>query len=501
MVTSEATPRARPTVRRPGILPAAAAAVLLLGACASGGGPRPSPPPGAGETAGGADARPAAADTARPSGLAPTGAEAVSGPSAAEQVPGTAELVDRTVAVVGDTALLYSEVQQEIIRRQSQNQLQMPQDPAARDSIFRAITEELVDQLILLHGARDAGIEVTPDELGQVVDQRFEEIRNRFGSTQEFRSAVEQTGQNMYQFRQGLESRVRTELAIQRFLQENRDQLPPAPVSEEEIRQEYRERWADRQGPATVTLRRLLVEPDPDSAARERALARADSALEELRSGTEFAVAVRRYSADPGSRSQEGDLGWVRRSEVLPSFGDAAWRAPLGRPVGPVETRYGYHILEVQNVRGGERKIRHILLKPEIDESDVEAARSRAESLVDSLRAGAEFGRLAEAYGDAPANREAEVEIPVQEIQSRLGPAYASALQDVQGGDVVGPIEVTGTAGETAFAVVEITAYRASGRYELEEVRERIREYLVQQKQYRRFLDRLRDDIYVQILI
>lgn len=489
--------------RIPALLASTALAGLLLAGCASGGGPEPSasPDPSAAEGAG----DPAAGEGQAGEGaLAPGDPEPSrtgGGPSAAQQVPGSAELVDRTVAVVGDTVLLYSEVQQEIIRRQSQNQLQMPQDPAARDSVFRSVTQELVDQILLLHGAREAGVEVTAGEVDRVVEQRFQEIRNRFGSSQEFRQAVEQSGQNMYQFRQGLESRVRSEMAVQRFLQQNRDSLPPAPVTDEEIRREFEARWAQREGPASLTLRRLVIEPEPDSAAMERARARADTALQELRSGTDFAVVVRRYSQDPGSRDREGDLGWIRRSEVLPSFGDAAWSAPLGRPVGPVETRYGFHVMEVQNVRGGERKIRHVLVRPEFSETDREEARRLATTVADSLRQGADFDRMAERYSDLPTNRETQVEIPVQEVRSRLGPDYAEALEGARSGDVVGPVEISGTRAETAFAVVQVTDYRSSGRYELNEVRDQIREGLAQQKQYRRFLDRLRDDIYVKILI
>jgi parvulin-like peptidyl-prolyl isomerase len=272
-------------------------------------------------------------------------------------------------------------------------------------------------------------------------------------------------------------------------------------VTVEEVGREIEERWAQAEGQAGLTLGRLVVELGPDSAALERARARADTALQGLRAGGDFAVVVRRYSQDPGSRDREGDLGWIRRSEVLPSFGDAAWRAPLGRPVGPVETRYGYHVMEVQNVRGGERKIRHVLVRPEFDETDREEARRRAAAVADSLRQGADFDRMSERYSDLPANRETRVEIPVQEVRSRLGPDYAEALEGARSGDVVGPIEISGTQAETAFAVVQVTNYRSSGRYELNEVRDQIREGLAQQKQYRRFLDRLRDDIYVKILI
>lgn len=412
----------------------------------------------------------------------------------------SSEIVDRIVAVVGDTALLLSEVQEDVVRREAQG-YELPQEPAARDSVMRSITNQLVEQLILLHGARQADVQVQEGELEQVVESRFQEIQNRFPSATAFRDAVEQSGQNMFQFRQDLRQRTRTEMMIQRFIQQRSAELPPTPISESEIRQVYEENFAGRSGPASVSLRRLVVEPEPDSAAREAARARADSALQQIRDGTPFAVAVRRWSDDTGTRQQEGDLGWIRRSDVIPSFGDAAWNAPLGRPVGPVETQYGFHIFQVQNARGGERKIRHILVKPNIDDRDVQRARDLAASLVDSLEAGAEFDRLADEHGDAPANRETEVSVPTQEIESRLGPSYARALENPSEGEVLGPIEVSGIAGGTAFAVVEVTGYRPSGTYALDEVRDRIRQQLQRRNQFDQLLERLREELYVSILI
>lgn len=489
-----------------GALALACTAAVMLGAgCASGGsgtsdggpsgGPAGAVPRAAGDTGGGG--------VESGSGESPLTRQPLPGDDRSRQmaaVDPSSEMVDRIVAVVGDTALLMSEIQQELVRRQAQG-AELPQDPAVRDSLMRSIVDQLVEQLVLLNGARSGGVQIPQAEVDRVVESRFQEIRDRFPSTTAFRNAVEQSGQNMFQFRQNLRERTRTEMTIQRFIQQRSSELPPSPISEEEIRRIYEQRFAGRSGPASLSIRRLIVEPEPDSAATERARARADSALAQIRNETPFAVAVRRWSEDTGTRQQEGDLGWVRRSDVIPSFGDAAWNAPLGRPVGPVESEFGFHVLEVQNARGGERKIRHILVKPEIDERDVERARELAAALEDSLNAGADFDRLADRHGDAPANRESAVDVPVQEIGNRLGPAYARALEDPSEGEVVGPIEVSGVRGGTAFAVVKVTGYRPSGAYALDEVRDRIRQQLQRQKQFEQLLERLREDLYVDILM
>ncbi|MFB6240786.1 MAG: peptidylprolyl isomerase, partial [Gemmatimonadota bacterium] len=198
------------------------------------------------------------------------------------------------------------------------------------------------------------------------VDEQFQRIQSQFPSQAAFRKAVERTGMNMYQYRQNLRRDVRSRLMRQTYLQNERANLPPVAVSDSAIRAYYETQLANARRPARVTIRRLLIHPEPDSAASDSARRVAEKALKEIRSGTSFEVAVRRYTDDKATREQGGELGWLQRSDVTDAFARAAWSAPPGRPVGPVRTPLGYHVLEIQNVRGGERNIRHILVRPEL---------------------------------------------------------------------------------------------------------------------------------------
>lgn len=414
--------------------------------------------------------------------------------------PGDVQLVDRVVAVVGDTAVLLSEVQEQVLRMRQQG-MQLPSDPAARDSVFRSALQSVVEERMLLEAAREAGVEVAGDQVEQVVDDRMSRMRSNFPSDEAFRSAVENTGQNMFQFRQMLRATARADLTIERFRQQLMESgdLPSANVTDREIRAFFEQRAEGRQRPGSITFDRVMLAPRPDSARADSAYRVAEEAIQEIRSGEDFSVAAHRYSDDPGSREQGGDLGWIRRSDVVPSFARAAWLAPAGRVVGPVPSRYGYHVIEVENVRGGERKVRHILVRPPIDDEDVQEARDLASSLADSLRAGADADRLARQHGLS--EEQVRFELQLDEIQGRLGSAYARALSDPSEGEVVGPFEVDGSFDLPLFVVLEVLDYTPTGEYRLEDVRETIRENLLQQKQFAKYLDQLRNRIYVRILI
>jgi parvulin-like peptidyl-prolyl isomerase len=244
----------------------------------------------------------------------------------------------------------------------------------------------------------------------------------------------------------------------------------------------------------------ILIEPKPAEAARDSALQLAQTALEELRSGEEFEVVARRYSDDEGSRAEGGDLGWIRRSEVLPAFGDAAWLIRLGVPIGPVETRYGFHIIKVENVRGGERLVRHILTRPYIGPEQVESARSLAQAVADSIAGGADPTVMAKRYGVDPDDSRMD-DVRVDRIEAGLGAVYATALRGGRSGDVVGPFEVSGPSSTPAFVVLDVTEYRPSGRYDLEELRVQIRDELERRGQYKALIEQVRQEVYIRIMI
>lgn len=416
---------------------------------------------------------------------------------------GGSETVDRVVAVVADTAILLSEVREEVFRRQQQG-VQVPQEPAARDSFYRAAMQSLIDERLLLKAAQERSVTVSDQQVDQLFQDRFGGMRSRFPSQEAFRDAVEQTGQNMFQFRQMIRSEARKELitqSLRRELQQSGD-LPPAEVTEEEIRRYFEQRAAGQQRPGTVSFERVMVAPQPDSAALDSARRVAVEALESIRGGTDFAVAARRYSDDETSRERGGDLGWVSRSELVPDFARAAWRAPPGTAVGPVRSRFGWHVLEIENVRGGERKIRHVLVRPAMDEANVQSARERAEALADSLRQGTGADRLARERG-LPDEQVRFRDLRLDELQGRMGDAYVQALTEPppSEGDVRGPFQVEGSYGLPTFVVARVNDFSPTGDYRLEDVRDQIRENLMQQKQFQKYVEQLRERMHVRVLL
>lgn len=79
--------------------------------------------------------------------------------------------------------------------------------------------------------------------------------------------------------------------------------------------------------------------------------AEADAVLAAVKGGGDFAKIAAEKSLDTGSAKEGGELGWFEKARMVPEFADAAFAAKKGDLVGPVQTKFGFHVIEVEDVR------------------------------------------------------------------------------------------------------------------------------------------------------
>jgi peptidyl-prolyl cis-trans isomerase SurA len=399
--------------------------------------------------------------------------------------PGT-RVWDRVVATVGDTSLLYSDVLIEAEAMQAQGQT-VPTEPAARTEFMRTLLQRRVDDLLLLEAARrDRTILIDPTDVVTAVENQINRVQQNFGSQAAMEAELAKTGRTLDQYRQELTRTYTDQTLVQRFKQQRLSRMALPPVSDEEVRAFYeREKAGLGTRPATLSFQQAIVKPVPSDSADARARRRAEEILAELRRGGDFEALARRNSADP-SAQQGGMLGWFRQGQMVREFEAMAFSLLAGQISPVVKTEYGYHIIKLEKVRGPERQARHILIRPEITEADIAAARTRADSFATAVRGGASLSELAARTSTSPEQRTMRDVLP-----DRLPTEYTQALSTPEVGSVVGPFQVNEPTGP-AFVVARITDRRAGGEYTLADVEEYIRNRLVEEKQLVRVLAELR---------
>jgi peptidyl-prolyl cis-trans isomerase SurA len=413
-----------------------------------------------------------------------------------------AQTLDRIVAIVGTRPVLASQIEEEMVQQQAQGQT-LPTDSAGLAAMRRQVLDRLVELEILVQQAeRDTSIKVTDQEVLDQVEQTYQNVRKQFTSENDFRDQIRQARfGSVEEWRRWLADEQRRQLYAQRLIEAQRQKgklrpIPPTDAQMREFWEQNKEQQPKR--PATISFRQIVIKPVADSASRQRALQLAESLVVALRHpGADFAAAAKRFSGDSSSAVQGGELGWFRRGVMVKEFEDVAFRVRPGEIVGPVETSFGFHIINVERTQPAEILARHILITPAVSAAQVAIAHRRADSLHDALARGgvhASFDSLAKLYADPQEPKLAE-EAPLTD----LPPEY----QKVTASDTtlgLKPVIIEGAdTPRTKFVVLEVTARHDAGELSFEDVKVRIKQSLGDQLAIRHFIDQLRRQIYIDI--
>ena len=410
---------------------------------------------------------------------------------------GELDVVDRLVAVVGDSAVVQSQVVEEIQRRRLGGiSVPAPTDPGYED-LFRSVLDEYIDRLLILQAAaRDSLIQVDDATIDQRVNDRITELAQQFGGQTALQQALAAEALTLTEYREILRSEARIEQIQQLFLQLHLRQGSPAEVTEAEMLERFQEaRGSLAQRPKTVLFRQVVVAPDASEAALEAAREEAQALLERIQAGEDFEELARAHSDDPGSAPLGGDLGWFRRGRMVREFEDAAFSLLEGEVSDLVRTDFGFHIIRVERSRAGERQARHILITPEKTPADVARARELASDVLQRARAGESMEDLFERYSDPAAPDSLTMAFDqISELPTPYG-----ALRTAASGDFLGPLEYEVSANETRFAVVHVEDIREAGAFTFEDLRGRIAIELQTTKRREQLLEGLRARTHIEI--
>ena len=216
------------------------------------------------------------------------------------------------------------------------------------DPQYQAAVQQLLPQIVGIEIAKayaqEHGITVSDEE----VDQEIEKIKEQVGE-QARSSGQDLSNQEAYE--QALKQNNITE---EQLREDIRETLPyqkvqekvagDAEPSDEEIQAYYeKNKEAQFTTPAQRCVRHILYNKDQKEKAEE--------AEQQLEDGADFAKLAEEESQDPGSAANGGDLGCLGKGETVPEFEEAVFGAEQGEIVGPVQTEFGYHVIEVTDIK------------------------------------------------------------------------------------------------------------------------------------------------------
>ena len=250
---------------------------------------------------------------------------------------GTAETVNRIVAIVNDEIITEADVASHISALLED---QAPQEtPVPSDQMQEAVLQRLIEQRLILQEATRANVAVNSQD---IIDH-LEELRVRFGSEEAFRQSLAQSSLTEPQ----LKEKLREQLLVQRVIDEQvRSTIV---VSPQEVAQELGTHPELAKAGDRVRASHLLVRVNEHRSA-DAARALINDLHQRLVHGADFAELARRYSED-SHRDDGGVMGWVAQGELLPELDAALFGLKEGTVSEPIQTRLGFHVVRVEERR------------------------------------------------------------------------------------------------------------------------------------------------------
>ncbi|UWX57615.1 peptidylprolyl isomerase [Chlorobaculum sp. MV4-Y] len=301
--------------------------------------------------------------------------------------------LDRIVAIVGNEIILASDVnEQELMLR-----LQYP-DAKNDPQLRKKILENMVTQKIILTKAKIDTVKVDEKSVEEQAAVRYNSLRAGFPSVQAMESRF---GLPVNRLKQNIRDDIRDQQMIEAF---RRKHFREVKVSYDETMAFYnQEKGKLPEAPETVSVSQIIKMPVVSEAAKQAALDKIKAVQQQLEAGGSFATLAREYSDDPGSREKGGDLGFTRKGELVQSFEDAASALKPGQISGIVETRFGYHIIQLIEKNGNRIHARHILALFDQSKTDIPATIALLKSIREDILFGkATFAEMAKKYSDDP---------------------------------------------------------------------------------------------------
>lgn len=374
----------------------------------------------------------------------------------AETVVPQKTVADEVIWVVGDEAILLSDVEQ--LRAQYEAEgMTLPGNPDCR------LPEQIAVQKLFLHQAALDSIEVTEAEISQGVEQQINYWISMIGSKEKLE---EYRKMPLTKIRQSLHDDYKNSQLAQRMREKLVEDIKVTPS---EVRQYFRNMPEDSipYVPTEVEVEIITRTPKIPIEEINRVKDELRGYTERIQKGeTTFQTLARFYSEDPGTARNGGELDYTGRGMLDPAFAAVAFNLTDSRKISKiVESEFGFHIIQLIDKRGDKIKVRHILRKPRVSLEAIDEGINMLDSLTTEMANGKFTFEEAATYvsddKDTRSNKGLMFNSTEDGRTSKfrmqdLPTEVARVIEKMKVGDVSPAFTMTNNRGKTVCAVVKL---------------------------------------------
>ena len=371
-------------------------------------------------------------------------------------------VIDEVVWVVGDDAILKSEIEK--------NRLQFGSSLSGNP--YCVIPEQLAIQKLFIHQAVIDSVEVADADVNSYVEQEINEKILLAGSKEKLEEYMQMT---MTQIREEFFDQFKNELIMRRMREKLTEDVKATPA---EVRRYYKDLSEDSLPliPTQVEVQILVQQPRVHPEELERVKSTLREYTERINSGTtSFSTLARLYSDDTASARQGGEMPYMGRGELDPGFANVAFSLTDPTKVSKIaQSEFGFHIIQLIDKRGDKIKCRHILKRPEIQQEDIDTAMAHLDSIASHIRR--EIVTFDEAVSvvsddkdtrnnhgilsntranELTGERETTTRFEMGEL-SALSPELARVISTMEVGEISKPFTMINSKGKTVCAIAKL---------------------------------------------
>ncbi len=399
----------------------------------------------------------------------------------ASGVKAQSHIIDQVVWVVGDEAILLSDV--EGVRN----------DYGANISgnPYCVIPEQLAIQKLFLHQAVIDSVDATDAEVNRYVEQFLNDRILMAGSKEKLEEYMRKS---ISQIREDLFEQYKDKLTAEKMREQLTKDIKITPA---EVRRYFKDLPEDSLPliPTQVEVQILVQQPriPQEEIDRVKGVLR-DYAERASNGSTSFATLARLYSQDEECRRQGGEMPYYGRGELDPAFANVAFGLTDPKKVSKVvQSEFGYHIIQLIDKRGDKVKVRHILMRPNVAQGDIDASLARLDSIADDIRSGTfTFDEGAQAISDDKDTRNNHgivsnrTETGDRTTRFEMGqlaavsPELARVVDGLEVGEISKPFTMVNSKGATVCAIARlktrIISHRASMSEDFQVLKDMVQE-------------------------
>jgi len=304
-------------------------------------------------------------------------------------------LLDRVASVVENKIVLMSDVVLAANAVAAQQQINPNTNPLAYQKILESSRESMIEQLLIIEMAEQDSVEILDKDVDKALNQQIDNIIAQTGSKE---LAEEALGKKISDFKRSYRDDMRGKLLAEKYTSSLTTSINVSRGDVIDFFNTYKDSIPSF--PTLYKTHHILLEIKPSEESNKKSFKEAMDIRNKIINGLSFEEAAKLYSADPGSKDQGGNLGYVPRGTFVKEFDRVVFTIEKNVLTEPIKTKYGHHLIEVLERTGEKVLARHILIRTKTTDFDKKNTYDAISNIKNNINSFDDFYQAAADFSD-----------------------------------------------------------------------------------------------------